>query len=56
MRRPVGMRCVSRHRRRPRDVVNSGAVQIVGHVLKPEKLEPTQDLMDRLKLPEGFKL
>lgn len=35
---------------------NSGPVQIVGHVLKPEKLEPTQELMDRLKLPEGFKL
>ena len=35
---------------------NSGSVQIVGHVLKPEKLEPTQALMDRLKLPEGFKL
>lgn len=35
---------------------NSGAVQIVGHVLKPEKLKPTQDLMDRLKLPDGFKL
>jgi Raf kinase inhibitor-like YbhB/YbcL family protein len=32
------------------------AVQIVGHVLKPKKLEPTKDQIAKLKVPDGFKL
>ena len=34
----------------------AGAVQILGHVLKPEKLEPTPDRMQGLKLPDGFEI
>ena len=32
------------------------AVQIVGHVLKPKKLELTKDQIAKLKVPDGFKL
>jgi hypothetical protein len=32
------------------------SVQIVGHVLKPEKLEPTKDRLGTLKLPPDFKI
>ena len=34
----------------------SADVEIIGHVLEPEQLEPTAERLDRLNLPEGFEI
>ena len=34
----------------------SASVEIVGHVLEPAQLEPTDERLARLNLPEGFEI